>query len=67
MGTVPDLASSDDLLGSGLIGSMAVFRLVAFLEEQYGIRIPPEEMVIDNFITVDAMSTYVKERQSARV
>ena len=62
-----DLNAQDDLLGSGLVGSMAIFRLIAFLEETFGVRIPPEEMTIDHFMTVDAMTAYVRERQTTRV
>ena len=60
-----DLTADDDLLGSGLISSMAIFRLITFLEETFSVRIPPEEMTIDHFITVNAMAAYVRERQSA--
>ena len=60
-----DLAADDDLLGSGLISSMAVFRLISFLEETFSVRIPPEEMTIEHFLTVNAMAAYVRERQSA--
>ena len=60
-----DLTADDDLLGSGLISSMAIFRLITFLEETFTVRIPPEEMTIDHFMTVNAMAAYVRERQSA--
>ncbi|MGB3802277.1 MAG: acyl carrier protein [Lewinella sp.] len=60
-----DLTADDDLLGSGLISSMAVFRLIDFLEKSFSVRIPPEEMTIDHFMTVNAMSEYVRERQAA--
>ena len=60
-----DLSPTDDLLGSGLISSMAVFRLIDFLEKSFSVRIPPEEMTIDHFMTVEAMSAYVRERQAA--
>ncbi|WP_157976051.1 acyl carrier protein [Lewinella sp. IMCC34191] len=60
-----DLTADDDLLSSGLISSMAVFRLIDFLEKTFSVRIPPEEMTIDNFMTVNAMSDYVRERQAA--
>ncbi|PPK85258.1 acyl carrier protein [Neolewinella xylanilytica] len=61
-----DLTADDDLLGSGLIGSMAVFRLIDFLEKSFSVRIPPEEMTIDHFMTVRAMSDYVRERQAVQ-
>ena len=60
-----DLAPTDDLLGSGLIGSMAVFRLIVFLESAFGVTVPPEEMTIDHFMTVEAMAAFVRERQAA--
>jgi acyl carrier protein len=59
-----DLAVDDDLLGSGLISSLAIFRLIGFLEETFGIRVPPEEMIIDNFMTVSAIGSFVRERQT---
>ncbi|WP_116125406.1 acyl carrier protein [Lewinella sp. IMCC34183] len=66
-GEPADLTAQDDLLGSGLISSMAVFRLIAFLEETFQVRIPPEEMTIDHFMTVDAMTAFVRDRQAAGV
>ena len=59
-----DLTADDDLLGSGLISSMAVFRLISFLEETFSVRIPPEEMTIEHFMTVNAMAAYVRSRQT---
>lgn len=62
-GEVPDLQPEDDLLGSGLITSMAIFKLIGFLEETFGVAIPPQEMTIEHFMTVDAITSYVKQRQ----
>ena len=59
-----DLTADDDLLGSSLISSMAVFRLISFLEETFSVRIPPEEMTIEHFMTVNAMAAYVRSRQT---
>jgi acyl carrier protein len=61
-----ELDAEDDLLGSGLISSLAIFRLIAFLEETFGIRVPPEEMTIDNFMNVRAIGNFVRERQEVR-
>ena len=58
-----DLATDDDLLGSGLISSMGVFRIISFLEKEYGIKVPLQDMVIENFMTVDAIASYTR-RQS---
>lgn len=58
----PDLEiePEDDLLGSGLLGSMEMMRLVEHLETTYKFRVAPQDMAIENFMTVAAMSAYVE-------
>jgi len=53
------LTAQDDLLGSGLVDSMGFVRIIAFLEEEYDITIPPTDMVIEHFMNIEAMSNYV--------
>ena len=55
-----ELLPEDDLLGSGLLDSMGVMRLVGFVEDTFQIKIPPEDIVIENFIDVNAITNYVK-------
>jgi acyl carrier protein len=55
-----ELSAEDDLLGSGLIDSMGVMRLVSFVEETFQIKIPPEDIVIENFMDVKAITKYVE-------
>jgi acyl carrier protein len=55
-----ELSPEDDLLGSGLLDSMGVMRLVAFVEETFNIKIPPEDIVIENFMDVKAITNYVE-------
>jgi acyl carrier protein len=55
-----ELSPVDDLLGSGLIDSMGVMRLVSFVEETFNIKIPPEDIVIENFMDVKAITNYVE-------
>ncbi|MEM9835090.1 MAG: acyl carrier protein [Bacteroidota bacterium] len=50
----------DDLLSSNLISSMDMIRLISFLEETFEHKIPPQDMTIDNFITVAAMRDYLQ-------
>jgi len=59
-----DLAPDDDLLGSGLVSSMGVFRIINFVEVAYGVKTPPQDMVIENFMTVDAIVAYTKRQIS---
>lgn len=55
-----ELSPEDDLLASGLIDSMGVMRLVGFVEETFKIKIPPEDIVIENFMDVKAITNYVE-------
>ena len=55
-----ELSPEDDLLGSGLLDSMGVMRLVGFVEETFNIKIPPEDIIIENFMDVQAITNYVK-------
>ncbi|HUQ53013.1 MAG TPA: acyl carrier protein [Gammaproteobacteria bacterium] len=59
------LASDDNLLGDGVVSSLGMMRLVGFIEESYAIKVPPEHFIIENFQTVDAISTYLTARSSA--
>lgn len=49
----------DDLLGNDLVDSMGIMRLIAFIEERYDLKIPLEDVTIENFISVQAMDDYL--------
>ncbi|HWW13820.1 MAG TPA: acyl carrier protein [Candidatus Dormibacteraeota bacterium] len=62
-----EVASDDEsLTESGVIDSLAIFRLVSFLEDNFGIRIADEEIVNENFRSVNAIESFVSERLSKR-
>ena len=54
----------DDLMGSGLIDSMGMMRFIRFIEDHFEINVPPEDLVIENFMTVDDIDGYLKRRKS---
>jgi len=58
-----EILPEDDLLGSGLVDSMGMMRVIQFLEETYDFKIPPQDMTIEYFMTVEAMTTYIKSRK----
>lgn len=59
-------AVSDDenLLLSGLIDSLGVFELIAFLEKSFALTIPLDEVVLENFTSVDTIDAYVATKQA---
>lgn len=60
-----EIAPDDDLLLSGLIDSIGVMSLLAFIETDLGIHVPPQDVTIENFSTVETMDGYLAGRQDA--
>jgi acyl carrier protein len=56
---------AENLLLSGLLDSMAVVRLMLFLEEHFHITIPPQDVTIANMASVEAISQYLSTRTAA--
>ena len=56
------LEASDDLLGSGILDSLGMVKLISFVEDEYEIIIPPEDMVIENFMTVENICEYINTK-----
>jgi acyl carrier protein len=61
VGSKKNIQTSDDLLDAGILDSLGVLQLVSFVEEQFGIQIPDEDVVMENFQSVDALSTYLNQ------
>ena len=59
---VTSLGPDDDLLGKGIIDSLGVTELIAFLEEHYRIVVRPEEVIPENFRTLANIEAYVDGR-----
>jgi acyl carrier protein len=55
------LKPEDDLLSAGIIDSLGILQLVAFIEERFDITIPDEDVVFDNFYSVKALSDYLAQ------
>ncbi len=53
------LDRDEDLLGTGILDSMGMMKLILFIEEESGVTIPPEDMIIENFMTVERITNYL--------
>ena len=59
------LDDNDSLLGSGIIDSMGVMEVIAFIETEFGIEVGDEEVTEENLGTIRAISKYVVARSEA--
>ena len=48
-----------NLLLDGAVDSLGMLKLVAFIEAQYKVQIPPEQFTIENFRNLHVISNYV--------
>jgi acyl carrier protein len=53
------LTNDFPLFDQGIIDSMGIFRLISYLEEQFSVTVEPEEVIIENFATVNAITSLV--------
>jgi acyl carrier protein len=49
----------DSFLGTGLIDSLGIVQLVAFVESTYGVKVPDADLVPDHFDSVAKLAAYV--------
>lgn len=60
------VSPTDSLLDAGVIDSVGIFELVSYLEGQFGVKVADDEIVPDNFETVERIAALVERlRRSA--
>ena len=59
------LDDNDSLLGSGIIDSMGVMEVIAFIETEFGVDVDDEEVTEENLGSIRAISRYVVTRTEA--
>ena len=61
-GTIKDLADDDPLIENGIIDSMGILSLLAFLEENFGILLSEGEMNPENFATLQSICNVISQK-----
>ena len=56
------VSEEDDLLSAGIIDSLGVLQMVAFIEERFGFQVPDEDVVYENFHSVKTLSEYLENQ-----
>ena len=57
-----EYADTESLLRRGVIDSLGVMELVGFVEEQFGVAVPPQDVTQQHFGTVQGIADYVTGR-----
>ena len=59
------LSSEEPLLGSGIVDSLGIMRLVSYIEEEFGVVVPEDELIPEHFQTVSRLAAFVERLQAA--
>lgn len=62
--SVNELSSEGNLFVEGHIDSMGIMKLIAHIESNLQIKIPPKDLVPKNFMTIQAMIDYLTLQQN---
>lgn len=56
------LNQEDNLLENGILDSLGVLDLVTFMEKEFAIQVGDEELVPENFQTLDTLAAFVQKK-----
>lgn len=63
-GKVRELGEDDSLLEAGVLDSMAIVKLIAFLEERFGTTLTDDEFDPENFESLTAIQALVERKRA---
>ena len=52
---------SEDLIEAGALDSLGILQLVAYIDEAMGIQVPDEDVIYENFRSLDAIDNYLQQ------
>ncbi|HEX2645013.1 MAG TPA: acyl carrier protein [Thermoanaerobaculia bacterium] len=57
-----DLKAEEDIFALGFVNSLLAMQLVAFVEKEFGIKVEDEDLDLDNFRSINAISSLVARK-----
>ncbi len=64
-GRAVDFDVDENLLTSGLVDSVGIARLIAHVQDELGVVVPPTELIPANFRTIRVMAAYLHGLRAA--
>ena len=63
MAVTAEVGDEESLLDSGIIDSLGILDMVAFLEETFGVQIGDDDLNPENFDSIQSVASFVQSRQ----
>ena len=54
------LTYQDDVITSGIIDSLGIMKLISYLEETLSLKISDEDIIPENFESIEAISSFIE-------
>ncbi|MFN2197688.1 MAG: acyl carrier protein [Anaerolineales bacterium] len=55
------IADDQDLLSEGILDSLGILQLVAYINDTFGIEVPDRDVVYENFHSVKSLDDYLQQ------
>ena len=55
---------NESLISSGVLDSLALLRLIAFIEEQFKVTVEDSEVIPENLETINDIVTFVEQKRN---
>ncbi len=55
------ISADEDLLSAGILNSLGILQLVAYINDTFGIEIPDKDVVYENFHSIQSLDTYLQQ------
>jgi methoxymalonate biosynthesis acyl carrier protein len=62
-----DLSDDTDIFASGHVNSLAAMELVLFVEQTFQITVENDDLSMENFNTIDAITEFIKQKTACQV
>jgi acyl carrier protein len=60
----PQIRDDTNLIKSGIVDSLSMLRLIAFVEAQFNVVVTPKEVTRRNFESVDSICEFLRAKQT---
>jgi methoxymalonate biosynthesis acyl carrier protein len=60
-----DLGPEEDIFALGFVNSLLAMQLVQFVEKEFGVRVEDEDLDLDNFRSIAAITRLVERKNGA--
>lgn len=57
------LKDEENLLANGIMDSLGILKLVSFIEQQFDIQVPDEDVTVQNFRSLKDIASYLETKK----